>query len=64
MNSTLTSSGDLLKLNELVRRCVRILHISRKPTNEEFEQVAKVTGLGMVVFGVIGLIISVVFGLW
>jgi protein translocase SEC61 complex gamma subunit len=53
----------LLEFKELIRRCIRIMHISRKPTNSEFEKVAKVTALGMFVFGVIGLIFSVVLNL-
>jgi len=47
-----------LETMELIRRCIRILHIARKPTNAEFEKVAKVTALGMVAFGVIGLILT------
>ena len=46
---------------DLIKRCIRILHIARKPTGPEFEKVAKVTALGMVAFGVIGLIISLLF---
>ncbi len=53
-------NGDCLETMELIRRCVRILHIARKPTSQEFETVAKVTSLGMVVFGLIGLIITFV----
>jgi len=49
-----------LDIGELLKRCVRILHISRKPTNSEFEKVAKVTALGIVVFGLVGLLISVI----
>ena len=49
-----------MDIGELLKRCVRILHISRKPTNSEFEKVAKVTALGIVVFGLVGLLISVV----
>ena len=43
---------------DLIRRCIRIMHIARKPTDAEFAKVAKVTALGIVAFGVIGLIIS------
>jgi protein transport protein SEC61 subunit gamma-like protein len=48
---------------ELVKRCIRIMHISRKPTNEEYTKVAKVTALGMVLLGVIGIVISIIFSL-
>ena len=52
-----------MDISELIKRCVRIMHISRKPTGAEYEKVAKVTALGMVVFGLIGLIISIVLNL-
>ena len=45
---------------DLIRRCIRILHIARKPTAQEFETVAKVTALGMVSFGLLGLVLSLV----
>lgn len=43
---------------ELIKRCIRIFYISRKPTSVEFSQVARVTALGMVLFGLVGFIIS------
>ncbi len=52
-----------MEFNELIRRCIRILHIARKPTGAEFNKVARVTALGMALFGFIGFIISIVFGL-
>ncbi|MFH1520486.1 MAG: protein translocase SEC61 complex subunit gamma [Candidatus Micrarchaeota archaeon] len=51
-----------MKIADLIKRCIRILHISRKPTNAEFSQVAKVTALGMFLFGLVGFIISFLFG--
>ncbi len=45
---------------DLIRRCIRILHIARKPTAQEFEMVAKVTAFGMVSFGLLGLVLSIV----
>lgn len=52
-----------MEFSELIKRCIRIIYISRKPTMEEFEKVAKVTSLGMLMFGAIGFIISFIFGL-
>ncbi len=45
---------------DLVRRCIRMIYIARKPTAQEFETVAKVTALGMVSFGLLGLVLSLV----
>jgi len=52
-----------MDVSELIKRCIRIIHISRKPTAEEYEKVAKVTALGMVVIGVIGIISSIIFSI-
>ena len=49
-----------MEIVETLNRCVRILYISRKPTNDEFQKVAKVTGIGIIVIGLIGLVLSVV----
>ena len=51
-----------MELSDLIKRCIRILHISRKPTGEEFNKTARVTALGIVLFGLIGFIISIIFG--
>ena len=50
-----------MDLADIVKRCIRILHISRKPTNKEYENVARVTALGIIVLGVIGLVLSMIF---
>ncbi len=52
-----------MEIADLIRRCIRILYIARKPTPEEFEVVARVTSIGMLAFGLIGFIISFLFGL-
>jgi len=56
-------NGGFLDIAELLKRCYRILHISRKPTNAEFEKVAKVTALGVLLFGIVGLLISLILNL-
>ncbi len=52
-----------MEIRELLKRCHRILFISRKPTGDEFQKVMKVTALGMFLFGLVGFVISVLFGL-
>lgn len=53
-----------MDIPELLKRCVRIIHISRKPTGAEFNKVARVTALGMFLFGLLGFIISIIFRLF
>jgi protein transport protein SEC61 subunit gamma-like protein len=42
-----------------LKQCNRVLHVAKKPDRVEFQNVAKITGLGIVVIGVIGFIISI-----
>jgi protein translocase SEC61 complex gamma subunit len=46
---------------DLITRCIRIIQIARKPTEAELGKVAKITALGIVVIGAIGIIISLIF---
>jgi protein transport protein SEC61 subunit gamma-like protein len=39
-------------------QCQRVWHLLRKPTNEEFKTVAKVSALGILAIGAIGFIIA------
>jgi len=36
----------------------RVLYISKRPDRDEFLNVAKITGIGIIIIGVIGFIIS------
>lgn len=47
---------------EIVKKGLRIIAIARKPDNEEFSKIARITGAGMVGMGVIGLVIAFIFG--
>lgn len=42
------------------RKCVRVWHLLRKPTREEFMMVAKVSAIGILAIGLVGFIISVI----
>jgi protein transport protein SEC61 subunit gamma-like protein len=53
MNLNKKSLVDFIKL------CQRVLHVSRKPGREEFLNVAKITGIGVIIIGAIGFIISI-----
>ncbi|MTK64098.1 MAG: protein translocase SEC61 complex subunit gamma [Methanobacterium sp.] len=53
MNLNKKSLVDFIKL------CQRVLHVSRKPGRDEFLNVAKITGIGVIIIGAIGFIISI-----
>jgi protein transport protein SEC61 subunit gamma-like protein len=38
----------------------RVLKMARKPTNEEYEKTAKITGLGIMAIGALGFVIYII----
>jgi protein transport protein SEC61 subunit gamma-like protein len=38
----------------------RVLKMARKPTNEEYEKTAKITGLGILLIGLLGFVIYII----
>ncbi|MBW3012747.1 protein translocase SEC61 complex subunit gamma [Candidatus Woesearchaeota archaeon] len=40
--------------------CRRVLKVTKKPTKEEFKTIVKVSGLGMIIIGLIGFLISMI----
>jgi len=44
------------------RKCVRVWHILRKPTKEEFTMVAKVSAIGILAIGLVGFLIALIMG--
>jgi protein transport protein SEC61 subunit gamma-like protein len=53
MNLNKKSIIDFIKL------CQRVLHVSKKPGRDEFLNVAKITGVGVLIIGAIGFVISI-----
>ena len=50
----------LLKFKEFVTECRRVLMVTKKPTNDEFKQIVKVSGLGILLIGLIGFMIQMI----
>ena len=46
--------------SQFIRQCRRVLHVSKKPDREEFQNVAKITGIGIIIIGVVGFVISLI----
>lgn len=47
------------KAKRFLNECVRVLRITKKPNKEEFKVIVKVSGLGIIVIGLIGFIIQI-----
>lgn len=45
-------------INSFLKQCERVLRVSKKPDANEYKTVAKVTGVGIIIIGVIGFIVS------
>lgn len=43
-----------------INQCKRVLLVSKKPDKFEYTNVAKITGIGIIIVGVIGFIITIV----
>ena len=52
-----------INTKSFLMQCKRVWYILRKPTRKEFETVAKVSALGILVIGLIGFIMSVIMGI-
>jgi len=49
-----------LNIKKKFREYARVLKITRKPTNTEFSGASKITGIGMLVIGGLGLLIYII----
>lgn len=50
-----------MALKEKLNDYFRVLKVAKRPTWKEYMQIAKLTGLGILVMGAIGLAITLVF---
>ncbi len=48
------------KLKRFAIECKRVLKITKKPNKEEFKVIVKVSGVGMMIIGLVGFIIQMI----
>ncbi|MBU3913301.1 MAG: protein translocase SEC61 complex subunit gamma [Nanoarchaeota archaeon] len=48
------------KVKSFLAKCSRVWHILRKPSMDEFKNIAKLSAIGVLLIGVIGFLISMV----
>lgn len=51
------------KIKNFMSQIRRVLLISSKPDKEEFKQSAKITGIGMLIIGIVGFLVFMIFQL-
>ncbi|MEK6925813.1 MAG: protein translocase SEC61 complex subunit gamma [Nanoarchaeota archaeon] len=49
-----------IRAKSFLVQCRRVWHVLRKPTKTEYQQVAKISAIGVLILGVIGFLISLV----
>lgn len=49
-----------VKLKSFIMECRRVLIVTKKPGREEFKAVVKVSGVGMIIIGLIGFFIFII----
>jgi len=54
------ASEIMLKIKSFTSQCVRVWHLLRKPTKEEFITVSKVSAIGLGLIGVLGFLIAII----
>ena len=47
-------------LKEFIGECKRVLKVTKKPTKEEFSVIVKISGLGILLIGLIGFILQMI----
>ena len=53
-------SSYWIRFKSFINESIRVLKVTRKPSKEEFRTIVKVSGLGMILIGLIGFIITMI----
>lgn len=49
------------RFRSFVIECKRVFKVTKKPTKEEFRVIVKVSGIGILIIGLIGFIIQIIW---
>ncbi len=45
---------------KFLHQCKRVLQVARKPSGDEYRTIAKITGIGMIIIGIVGFLITLI----
>ena len=48
------------RLKTFINESVRVLRVTRKPNKPEFQTIVKASGLGMIIIGLVGFVITMI----
>ena len=49
------------KFKKFIKECVRVVKVTKKPSNMEFKTIVKVSAIGMLAIGFMGFLILIIF---
>ena len=52
-----------MKVKSFLLKCKRVWHTMKKPTKQEFEQVSKISAIGILILGALGFLLSLIIHL-
>ena len=55
--------GYMFDVVGFVRQSMRVMNVATRPRQKEFEKIVKITGIGMVIVGLVGVVLSFVVNL-
>tara|TARA_Y100000310_G_scaffold343987_1_gene454389 strand:- start:933 stop:1130 length:198 start_codon:yes stop_codon:yes gene_type:complete len=50
----------LFKIKNYLKECWRVLRVTKKPNAMEFKTIVKVSGLGIIIIGLVGFLVQMV----
>ena len=53
-------SSYWIRFRSFINESIRVLKVTRKPNSLEFKTIVKVSGLGMVIIGLLGFVITMI----
>ncbi|MEK6937699.1 MAG: protein translocase SEC61 complex subunit gamma [Nanoarchaeota archaeon] len=45
------------RVKRFIRECIRVIHVTKKPSKEEYKNTLKITALGTAIIGALGFLI-------
>lgn len=51
----------MFNLADFIDRAIRVMNVFNRPKREEFVRMARITALGIVIVGILGLAVSMIF---
>ena len=49
-----------LKFKSFINECIRVLRVTKKPDKAEFLTIVKVSGLGILIIGLVGFVVQMI----